>query len=76
MSMQRGSHVRDSGSILPIVLVIVVVMGMVTVAVANYASTTLRYGQVVEQSADRLASVNGALDNALEAVDRRASCAR
>jgi hypothetical protein len=70
---QPRSRRTDRGTILPIVLVVVVVLAMVIVAVADYASTTLRYGQVVERSADRLATVNGALDNALEAVDRRAS---
>jgi hypothetical protein len=64
---------RDDGLVLPIVLVIVVVLGAVIAAVATYATTTLRYGQIVEQSADRLAAANGALDNALEALDREAS---
>jgi hypothetical protein len=64
---------RDRGTILPITLVIVVVLGAVVVALANYASSTLRYGRVVEQSADRLATADGALDNVLEAIDRNAS---
>lgn len=63
----------DRGTILPIVLIVVVVMGLVIVSLADYASTTLRYGQVVERSADRLAAANGALDNTLEAIDRKAS---
>jgi hypothetical protein len=64
---------RDDGLILPLVLVIVVILGAVIVAVATYASSTLRYGQVVESSADRLAATQGAVDNALEALDRSAS---
>lgn len=63
----------DRGVILPLTLVIVIVLGAVIVAVATYASATLRYGQVVEESADRLAAANGAMDNALEALDRNAS---
>lgn len=66
-------HQRDRGAILPIVLVIVFVLGAVVVAVATYATTTLRQGQVVEASADRLAAADGAMDNALEAIDRGSS---
>ncbi len=64
---------RDDGVILPLTLVIVIVLGAVIAAVATYASATLRYGQVVEESADRLVAANGAMDNALEALDRNAS---
>ena len=64
---------RDRGAILPVVLVIVFVLGAVVVAVATYATTTLRQGQVVEESADRLAAADGAMDNALEAIDRGSS---
>jgi hypothetical protein len=53
--------------------VIVFVLGAVVVAVATYATTTLRQGQVVEASADRLAAADGAMDNALEAIDRGSS---
>lgn len=67
-----GEH-RDRGTILPIVLIVVVVMALVIVALADYASTTLRYGQVVERSGDRLAAANGAIDTTLEAIDRQAS---
>ena len=64
---------RDHGSILPIVLVVVVIISVVVVALADYASTTLRYGQVVERSADRLATVKGATENALEDLARGTS---
>jgi hypothetical protein len=63
----------DRGSILPIVLVVSIVLGLVVVAVATYVATTLRQGQVVEASADRLAAADGAMDNALEALGRNAS---
>lgn len=64
---------RDHGLVLPIVLVVVLILSIVVVAIADYASSTLRYGQVVEQSADRLATANGAMDNALESLDRGSS---
>lgn len=63
----------DRGVVLPLTLVIVVVLAVVIAAIATYASATLRYGQTVEESADRLAAANGAMDNALEALDRNAS---
>src|SRR4029450_10810577 len=53
-----------------------VVLALVVVALAEYASTTLRQGQVAEASADRLATANGALDNALEDIQRNASVCR
>ena len=37
---------------------------------ATYASATLRLGQVAERSSDRLASANGAMDSALEDLER------
>lgn len=64
---------RDRGVVLPLVLVIVVVLALVIIALANYTSGTLRYGQVVERSSDRLASANAAIDTVLESIDRRAS---
>lgn len=64
---------RDRGVVLPLVLVIVVVLALVIIALANYTSGTLRYGQVVERSGDRLASANAAIDTVLESIDRRSS---
>ena len=61
---------RDAGSILPLVLVFTVVLAMVVVALATYASSTLRLGQAAERSSDRLASANGAMDSALEDLER------
>ena len=55
------------------VLVVTVVLALVVVGVATYTSAALRHGQVVEQSADRLATVDGATDNALEALSRNTS---
>ena len=61
---------RDEGAILPLVLVFSVVLASVVVALAVYASTTLRLGQAAERSSDRLASANGAMDSALEDLER------
>ena len=61
---------RDEGSILPLVLVFSVVLSLVVVAVLTYASSTLRLGQVTERSSDRLASASGAMDSALEDLER------
>ena len=61
---------RDNGSILPLVLVFSVVFAMVVIALATYASATLRLGQVAERSSDRLASASGAMDSALEDIQR------
>jgi hypothetical protein len=61
---------RDGGSILPLVLVFSTVFALVVVALATYATATLRLGQVAERSSDRLASANGAMDSALEDLER------
>ena len=45
--------------VLPLVLVVAVVLGVVVVALATYASTNLKYGGVVEERADRLAAADG-----------------
>jgi hypothetical protein len=58
---------------LPIVLVVCVVLALVVVALAKYAAGTLRFGQEVEASADRLAAAQGGMDNALEAIERGTS---
>jgi hypothetical protein len=61
---------RDEGSVLLLALVFSKALALVVVAMTTYASTTLRLGQAVERSADRLASANGAMDSALEDIDR------
>jgi hypothetical protein len=55
------------------VLVLSVILSLVVVAVAKYATADLRYGRVVEESADRLAAADGAMDNALEEFSRGTS---
>lgn len=47
-------------------LVATVVLGLVVVAIAEYATSTLRYGQVTEARAMRVSAAQGALDDTLE----------
>lgn len=67
---ETRTPMKDQGSILPLVLVFSTVLALVVVALATYASATLRLGQVAERSSDRLASANGAMDSALEDLER------
>lgn len=64
---------RDRGAVLPMVLVVSVVLSAVVVAVATYTAVDLRYGQVVEARAKRLAAAQGAMDDALEQLSIRSS---
>ena len=52
---------RDRGIMLPLVLVATVVFTIMGVAIAGLVSTGLRYGNVVEERADRLAAADGGL---------------
>ena len=61
----RTAH-DDSGSILPLVIVGTFVISMIVVAVTTYATADLRYGQVVEDRADRLAAADGGLRYGVE----------
>ncbi len=67
---RRSSTSGDRGSILPLVLVISVVLAIVVAALASYTQTTLQLGQVAEASSDRLSAATGALDSALEDLER------
>ena len=61
------AHVRrDRGSILPLVLVMSFILGAIVVALTSYVATGLRFGNVVEERADRLAAADGGLRYALE----------
>jgi hypothetical protein len=64
------SPTRDTGSVLPLVLVCIVVITTVTIAVANYTTAGLRYGQVVERRADRLAAADGGLRYAIQKMTK------
>jgi len=61
---------RDRGSVLPLVLVFSVALALVVGALATYATSTLKLGQAAERASDRLASANGAMDSALEDLER------
>ena len=56
--------------VLPLVLVLSVVLSLVIVGIATYAAGTLRLGQAVEESADRIAAAEGGLDWALDRYSR------
>ncbi|MAT07196.1 MAG: hypothetical protein CL424_19360 [Acidimicrobiaceae bacterium] len=72
--MQRSPNTsRDDGAILPLVLVVTVVLSLIVVGIATYTSAALRYGQVSEARAGRLASAQGAMDDALEQLSLRSS---
>jgi hypothetical protein len=71
--MSHSSHTtaacsgrRDRGGILPIVLVATVVFTLIVGAVATLVTTGLRYGNVVESRADRLAAADGGLRYGIE----------
>jgi hypothetical protein len=63
---------RDRGAILPLVLVASVVIAMIVMSLATYVSTSLRYGQIVEERADRLAAADGGLRYAIERLQNSA----
>lgn len=60
------SSTDDRGAILPLVMVSTVLISAATVAVAKYVSTDLRYSNVVEARADRLAAADGGLRYGIE----------
>lgn len=57
---------RDAGSVLPLVLVVSVVLSLVVVSLATYASANLNHGHIVEERADRLAAADGGIRYAVE----------
>jgi hypothetical protein len=63
---------RDRGAILPLVLVMAVVVSLVIVTLANYVTTNLTYGHIVEERADRLAAADGGLRYAVERLQNSA----
>ena len=67
---ERDPDERDRGSVLPLVLVFSVALALVVGALATYATSTLKLGQAAERASDRLASANGAMDSALEDLER------
>lgn len=63
---------EDRGVVLPLVLVMAVVISLVVVAVAGYITTSLTYGNVVEERADRLAAADGGMRYAIERLQNSA----
>lgn len=61
-----GHHVRDRGTVLPLVLVLAVVFAAVSLGLARYATSGLRYANVVEIRSDRLAAADGAMRFGIE----------
>lgn len=74
MRRHRARHAdrRDRGNVLPLVLVMSVVISLVIAVMASYVGTSLRYGDVVEQRADRLAAADGGLRYAIERLQNSA----
>jgi len=64
--LPRDPRARDAGAILPLVLVATVVFALIIGGLATYISTDLRYGNVVEDRADRLAAADGGLRYGIE----------
>lgn len=65
----RRNHRGDEGSILPMVLVVTLVLSVVVVALASYVSAGLRYSNIVEDRADRLAAADGGLRYGIERLE-------
>lgn len=59
---------RDRGAVLLLVLIIGVVLSTVVIVLVQYTSASIRYGQVSEARADRLAAADGAMRDAVERV--------
>ena len=68
----RTNPQTDRGAILPLVLVMSLVIAIVIMALADYVATSLRYGNVVEERADRLAAADGGLRYAIERLGNSA----
>jgi hypothetical protein len=69
---RTGEHHDDRGAVLPLVLVMAVVISLVIAAVTSYVTTSLSYGNVVEERADRLAAADGGLRYAIERLQNSA----
>lgn len=63
---QPADRHRDHGGVLPLVLVAVVTFSMVVGSLAGYVAAGLRYGNVVEERANRLAAADAGLRYSIE----------
>lgn len=68
---RRRRH-PDTGSILPMVLVMTVVLSAIVVGLATHVTTGLRYSTIVEDRADRLAAADGGLRYGVERLQLQA----
>jgi hypothetical protein len=57
---------RDRGAVLLLVLAVSIVFSLVVLALANFVAADLRYAQVVDAQAKRLASAQSGIDYALD----------
>jgi len=66
---------RDDGAILPLVMVMTVVIATVVFALANWAVTSLAFGQVAEDRSDRLSAADAGMRYAIDQLKlRNAGC--
>ena len=66
ISDSRTDHDRDRGAVLLLVLAVSIVLSLVVLALANFVAADLRYAQVVDAQAKRLASAQSGIDYALD----------
>ena len=62
----RRNDQRDTGAILPLVLVMSIVITVIVAALSTYVASGLRFGNVAEARADRLAAADGGLRYGIE----------
>ncbi len=62
----RPNQDRDQGAVLLLVLAVSIVLSLVVLALANFVAADLRYAQVVDGQARRLASAESGIDYALD----------
>jgi len=71
-SLSKSRRHPDTGSILPMVMVMTVVLSAMVVGLATYVTSGLRYSRVVEERADRLAAADGGLRYGVERLQLQA----
>ena len=60
------STIATTGAVLLLVLAVSIVLSLVVLALANFVAADLRYAQVVDAQAKRLASAESGIDYALD----------
>lgn len=65
----------DQGTVLPLVLVVMVVLGAIVLAIASYGTANLRYAQTTERRSEQLAAADAAMSYAINLIKiNRADC--